>query len=152
MLGAWPGGPATTRCVKSLYPWSNSWLPTDDPLRHISFITSMVGWSWAIAELNSEAPMRSPAPRSKRFGSVTRSFSIVVAHLVVRSFVGSMRPWKSLMLNNVIVTGAASTTPDGAMTTAVPTAARAAMATAIRRRNFDLIVWTPLATAAFRRT
>ena len=43
-----------------------------------------------------------------------RSFSIVVAHFVVRSLVGSIRPWKSLMFSSVIFTGAAWTTPAGA--------------------------------------
>ena len=59
---AWPAGPSITRVVRSAKPLSNSWLPTEEALRHISFITSIVGWSCCTAELNSEAPIRSPAP------------------------------------------------------------------------------------------
>ena len=51
-----------TRSRRSAQPLSNSWLPTAETSRSSAFITSMVGWSSWIAEANSEAPMRSPAP------------------------------------------------------------------------------------------
>ncbi len=73
---------------------------------------------------------------------------MVVAHFVVRSLVGSIRPWKSLVFNSVISTGAAWTMPDGASTTAPPTATMPATATVNRRRNFDLIVSNSLVTVA----
>src|SRR3954447_2723932 len=145
-----PEGPPMTRVTRSLYPWSNSWLPTEEALRHISFITSIVGWSCWTAELNSDAPIKSPAPNSNSDGSVTLSCSIVVAHLVVRSPTGSIRPWKSLTLSNVNVTGAACTTAAGATPAAVPSAARAAIVMAVRRCNFDLIDVSSLMAAGPR--
>ena len=72
-------------------------------------------------------------------------FSIVVAQFVVRLFVGSMRPWKSLTLSSVIVRGrGVGDVRVGAVTSTAPTAADPAMTAVILRRNFDLIVFDSL--------
>ena len=41
----------------------------------ISFITSIVGWSLATAEANTEAPIRSPAPTIKELAAGTPGVS-----------------------------------------------------------------------------
>ena len=91
------------------------------------FITSIVGWSLRVAEANSEAPIRSPAPTIRVLAGVVVSAetaSTVVAHAVVAEL---MRPWKSFTATRLTsTTGAAlagaavtATTASGAVMSAV---------------------------------
>ena len=62
----------------------------------------MVGWSFCADELNSEAPMLSPAASSSdESGCSARSCSMVAANGTVRFL--PMRPWKSLKFSRFSV-------------------------------------------------
>ena len=76
---------------------------------------SIVGWSLAIADANSDAPIRSPAPIISVFPSppAARSCSTVPAHFTVLALI---RPWKSLTPSRFNVTS-----DGGASATLIPT-------------------------------
>ena len=75
-------------------PLSSSWLPTVEEARPSAFRTSTVGRSSVKAELNSDAPMLSPAERSRTLPAplASRTPWTVVANSTVLYVVASALP------------------------------------------------------------
>ena len=91
--------PGSTR---SSYPWSNSWLPTEDTSRPASFSASIVGLSFGMNDSNVDAPIRSPAAANTVSGfSRTQLLHCAGHHPSTRRrpTMGSfaIRPWKSFV-------------------------------------------------------
>ena len=64
--------PGTMRSIRSLYPLSNSWLPTAMPSVPMALTKSIVYLSSEIAEINAEPPWLSPELVTMVFGFLER--------------------------------------------------------------------------------
>ncbi len=131
------------RVSTSVRPWSNSWLPSVETSTPMALRASIVGWSFAMNDVNVVAPTLSPALATIVFGFAARICLATVASTAAPpdGLAVSRRPWKSLNVITSMTVGSAAAAGIAARGPSTSPPTRATTDAALKRRSVERFTW-----------